>query len=354
MEKSGMNPLVGEHVAHNESRAVAGLPLGHGVCNSAVDRGRRWQTALLILATVIVGCATEAVMTLPAAGSTVSAASSSQLSLPELHPDYAESYWLAGSDGGVFSFGGAPFYGSEGGKPLVEPIVDIAASTAGYWLVAADGGVFTFGESPYEGSLPGLGLHVDNVVGMAAVPDGQGYWLVSSTGGVFSFGDAQFYGSLPGSGIHVDDIVAMAATPDGQGYWLVGSDGGVFTFGDAGFYGSLPGIPGTCPSVSSKPTVECGAGLSPTVSFVPTSDGTGYQLANAQGGVDSFGDATFYGSEAGQPLSKPIVGGAGFGGGGYWLVGGDGGVFSFGNADYKGSLPGSGIHVSDIVGIAAP
>jgi hypothetical protein len=30
----------------------------------------------------------------------------------------------------------------------------------------------------------------------------------------------------------------MAATPDGRGYWLVAADGGVFTFGDAAFDGS--------------------------------------------------------------------------------------------------------------------
>ena len=30
-------------------------------------------------------------------------------------------------------------------------------------------------------------------------------------------------------------------TPDGGGYWLVASDGGVFTFGDASFYGSTGG-----------------------------------------------------------------------------------------------------------------
>ena len=33
-------------------------------------------------------------------------------------------------------------------------------------------------------------------------------------------------------------IVAAMATPDGKGYWLVGSDGGVFSFGDASYYGS--------------------------------------------------------------------------------------------------------------------
>jgi len=34
----------------------------------------------------------------------------------------------------------------------------------------------------------------------------------------------------------------MAATPDGNGYWQVGSDGGLFSFGDATYYGSLPGL----------------------------------------------------------------------------------------------------------------
>jgi hypothetical protein len=30
----------------------------------------------------------------------------------------------------------------------------------------------------------------------------------------------------------------MAVTPNGGGYWLVASDGGVFSFGNAQFYGS--------------------------------------------------------------------------------------------------------------------
>ena len=36
-------------------------------------------------------------------------------------------------------------------------------------------------------------------------------------------------------------FVGMAATPDGKGYWLVAADGGVFSFGDANFYGSEGG-----------------------------------------------------------------------------------------------------------------
>ena len=33
-------------------------------------------------------------------------------------------------------------------------------------------------------------------------------------------------------------MVGMASTPSGAGYWQVASDGGIFTFGDANFGGS--------------------------------------------------------------------------------------------------------------------
>jgi hypothetical protein len=69
-------------------------------------------------------------------------------------------YWMVGADGGVFSFGAAPFYGSAGALSLQRPIVGIAATPdrLGYWLVASDGGVFAFGDAHYYGSIPGLGL----------------------------------------------------------------------------------------------------------------------------------------------------------------------------------------------------
>ena len=52
---------------------------------------------------------------------------------------------------------------------------------------------------------------------------------------------AQFYGSLPQIGVHVHNIVGIISTPTGHGYWLIGSDGGVFSFGDASFLGSEGG-----------------------------------------------------------------------------------------------------------------
>jgi hypothetical protein len=35
-------------------------------------------------------------------------------------------YWLVASDGGIFSFGDAVFYGSTGGITLAQPIVGMA------------------------------------------------------------------------------------------------------------------------------------------------------------------------------------------------------------------------------------
>ena len=150
-------------------------------------------------------------------------------------------YWLVGSDGGVFSFGDATFYGSTGSIHLNQPIVGMAATPTGrgYWLVASDGGIFSFGDAAFHGSTGSINLN-QPIVGMASTPDGGGYWLVASDGGIFTFGDATFYGST--GSIHLNQpIVGMAPTPDGGGYWLVASDGGIFTFGDATFYGSLGG-----------------------------------------------------------------------------------------------------------------
>ena len=36
-----------------------------------------------------------------------------------------KGYWLVASDGGIFSFGDAGFYGSTGGLHLAQPIVEM-------------------------------------------------------------------------------------------------------------------------------------------------------------------------------------------------------------------------------------
>ncbi len=242
---------------------------------------------------------------------------------------------MSASDGGIFTFGGAPFKGSMGGKHLNAPIVGMATTSTGngYWLVASDGGIFAFGDAPYKGSMGGKHLNAP-IVGMAATSDNKGYWLVASDGGIFAFGDAPYKGSMGGKhlnapdrrpGGHVDQqrlldggvrrrhlrlrqrlvqrvdgqqapqpthrghrrnldqqrllaggfrrrhlrlrqrraikgsmgnkhlnrpIVGMEASPSDNGYRLVASDGGIFTFGDAPFNGSEGGAHLNAPIVA--------------------------------------------------------------------------------------------------------
>jgi cell wall-associated NlpC family hydrolase len=66
----------------------------------------------------------------------------------------------------------------------------------------------------------------------------------------------------------------MEPTPDGKGYWLVASDGGVFSFGDASFNGSAVGMTGE-----------------PVQKLVSTSDGQGYWIIEQNGTALPFGDA---------------------------------------------------------------
>ena len=47
-----------------------------------------------------------------------------------------------------------------GGKPLNEPIVGITTTidSGGYWMVASDGGIFAFGDAQFFGSMGGTPL----------------------------------------------------------------------------------------------------------------------------------------------------------------------------------------------------
>ena len=79
-------------------------------------------------------------------------------------------------------------------QTLIEQLHVPASTSQGIWMSGSDGGVFSFGTAGFYGSASGLHMNAP-VVGMAATPDGGGYWLVASDGGVFSFGDANFHGS---------------------------------------------------------------------------------------------------------------------------------------------------------------
>lgn len=232
-----------------------------------------------------------------------------------------EGYFLLGRDGGIFTFGSAPFSGSVVGRPLNADAVsmDVDPDGTGYYIAGRDGGVFAF-DAPFFGSIAGSQLSAP-IVGIASTPSGRGYYLAAADGGVFAFGpDAHFQGSLGGTHLSAP-IVGIAADPNGSGYLLAASDGGVFTFG-APFVGSMGGQHLSAPVVG--------------ISADP--DGVGYLLAASDGGVFAF-DAPFRGSMGGQHLAAPIVGiSADSDGVGYHLIGADGGVFAF-DAVFAGTGP---------------
>jgi len=229
-------------------------------------------------------------------------------------------YWLMGTDGGVFSFGRAGFYGSTGEIPLNQPIVGTASTPSGrgYWMVAADGGIFAFGDAAFYGSMGGKPLNKP-VVAMAPTRSGKGYWLVAADGGMFAFGDAGFYGSMGGSKLN-KPVVDMAATPSGRGYWLAATDGGIFAFGDAAFYGSTGNID-----------------LAKRIhALSATPGGRGYWLVAGDGGIFAFGDAGYFGSAAGGGAEKRVIDMAPSASGkGYYVTTSEGQVLGYGDAkDY--------------------
>ncbi len=237
------------------------------------------------------------------AGPSVSINSNAALASIAATPD-GDGMWISSTDGGVFSYGNAPFFGSMGATHLNAPIAGMAATPSGdgYWLVASDGGIFSFGDARFFGSMGSARLNKP-VVAMAATPSGRGYWLVASDGGIFSFGDAAFFGSLGGSPINAP-VVDIAST-FGNGYWLATSDGGIFTFGDAAFLGS-----------SGDLDLE-----SPAVSIAAAPGGDGYWIAYSDGQTTAFG-VTDHGSADGdtgfsQPTTVAIEASPD---GGYWLL----------------------------------
>ena len=138
-------------------------------------------------------------------------------------------YWLVASDGGIFTYGDANFYGSAGSIRLNQPIIgmSVTADGGGYTLVATDGGVFNYGDSQFYGSLGSLSLN-SPIEGIVNTPDGGGYWMVAADGGVFAFGDAPFLGSAGGQHL-ASPIAGMFA--NGGGYTLVAQNGTLYPFG---------------------------------------------------------------------------------------------------------------------------
>jgi hypothetical protein len=160
---------------------------------------------------------------------------------------------------------------SDHGPAAHRPGVGIRASLAsatrvaeqgsgsGYWLVASDGGVFTYGTAQFYGSMAGKHLN-SPITGIVATSDGHGYWLVAQDGGVFSFGDAPFEGSRAGQTLAAP-VVGMTSTNSSDA-GPTGATGPAGATGNPGASG-LTGVQG-----ATGPTGPAGAAGQPDYGYV--------------------------------------------------------------------------------------
>ena len=146
------------------------------------------------------------------------------------------------SDGGLFAFGDAGFYGSMGGLPLTQPVVGIAATPdgRGYWEVASDGGIFAFGDAHFYGSTGGPSTSTARSWPWPPPPTARatGWWppTAASSPSVTPTSTARWAVSTLNQ-----PIVGMAANGS-RGYWLVAADGASSPSATP-FYGSTGNLP---------------------------------------------------------------------------------------------------------------
>ena len=216
---------------------------------------------------VIVGLVTVLALT----ASVTMAGTAGATQLRHTSPSPEDGYWLVGEDGGVFSFGSAPFYGSgvavRGAcAPIDEPMLSDGSTCGGiaptpngdgYWLLNSLNWPTGYG---HASEYPPSGCAVSGSpgtiwVGMTSSATGFGFLMASSNGAVAGCGDIVPSGGLTSLRLAAP-IVGMASTPNHRGYWLVGADGGVFSFGNAGFHGSMGGSRLNAPIVGIASTPD--------------------------------------------------------------------------------------------------
>jgi cellulose synthase/poly-beta-1,6-N-acetylglucosamine synthase-like glycosyltransferase len=123
-----------------------------------------------------------------------------------------------------------------GAPAVAPPFVEVTGAPDGGWLeVTANGMVWAGGGANYFGDLQrrpnAPPIAASNIVQVRPTADGFGYWVVGSDGSVYSFGDAAFFGSLPGLGVHMSDVVGLIPFSSGDGYELVSAVEQTWKFG---------------------------------------------------------------------------------------------------------------------------
>ena len=245
---------------------------------------RRWRPLRLAMAMITATVATgmTAVIMPEAASASIPGCLAGEIVGIAATAD-GNGYWLAGADGGVFSYGDAKFFGSiapaaeqadrghrdhrrrqrvladrrrrrrlhlrRRGGAVEQPTAGHEAQrprrrrgpALGTW--SSPPGTAACSPSaapPYHGST-GDGRLNKPVVGIVSTADGNGYWLIGADGGVFAFGDAAAPSSNPLPGMKLNAPVVGAARAGASGLELTAGDGGVFALGGAPYLGSMAG-----------------------------------------------------------------------------------------------------------------
>jgi hypothetical protein len=243
-------------------------------------------------------------------------------------------YWLVTASGGVFPLGGAPYLGSvaslnlsAGSSPTISP----SPAGTGYYIVAPWGDVFAFGAARFEGSCDRARCGESPVVALVPDASGRGYWLVFANCKVVSFGDAAALSNAAcrdAAQAPQARVAGAGRAPDGRGFWVLLSDGRIYAVGDAvsfgswyltgGHAGGQSGVGGQSPYAGGQSEHAGGraapapAVLPSAVALVPTSDGGGAWVVEADGSVERLGDAPALGGlPLGAKLDRPVVAAAG-------------------------------------------
>lgn len=189
-------------------------------------------------------------------------------------------YWELSSDRSVYAYGGANFYGTQGGV-LNGALIDIEGmyDGNGYWLLGSDGGVFGFGSAPFHGSAGGLSLAAP-IVAMDARRDNAGYVLLGEDGGIFPYGTFNFFGSATAQVTTGDPAVDIAVHPSGWGYYVLTRSGKVIAIGDPNDNTQRVRHRGDLTTISAVTRDAVAIERSPS--------GTGYVIFTEDGGAYAF------------------------------------------------------------------
>lgn len=281
----------------------------------------------------------------------------------------SEGYWLLEADGQVYSFGDALELGdpssviSKQGSYAID--IESTSGGKGYWVLDSRGKFHRFGDAELIpnaqlGNLKSLynfGLSANRpevVVSSIPTQSGRGAYVFTNIGRVIRVGDASAISDLSGredllwiSQLNAP-IVDARLSPDGRGYWMLSADGGIFTFGTATFAGSVPDKPR-----SDWINEEI-------VSFSANESGSGYVVVAKSGKAWWFNFEerpqlpnvlleTFGSSRLNSPIAAVMTRSCG----GYLMVANDGGVFATPMSDcgFQGSL-GANPPNTDIVALS--